>query len=307
MRRVGIGRSGRDRGVVVRRDVHRVGTGSLGDAGHRDAILERRAVGAVLGRVEPAPHREVVTDAGADLAQDLHEDARPVLDRSAVFVGAVVLGRREEPVDQVAVSGVELTTVDAGFSRPHHRGGEIVHDAGDVVVVEHLVVQLRLRADERLDHLGAFVGGDHPVEVVASGRPRLRGHPHRPAGQGVVQAVGPRLRELHGEGGTVTVDPLRGLPPAGDVAVVGDRGLARVRAPDGERHPHRPEHDHGQAPAGAGFEVRHLGIGHHAVEVTEVFAHRCHDHAVAQLQRADPRRRQQMLEPAHVMYSPEFT
>ena len=204
---------------------------------------------------------------------------------------------------------VQLAAVDSGFARPDDRRREVVDHAGDVVVVEDPVEQLRVGTEERLHHLGALVGRDHAEEIVTPGGTRLGRDPHRATRQRVLQAVRTGLGQLHGDGRPVAVDPRRRLAPAGDVAVVGDGGLAGVRAPDRERHRDRAEHHHGQPAARTGFEVRHLGVRHHAVEVAQVFAHGGHDHPVAQLERADPPRRQEMLVQgvAHVMYSPEFT
>ena len=81
--------------------------------------------------------------------------------------------------------------------------------------------------------------------------------------------------------------------------------------PTGNDTATEPEHHHGQAATRAGLEVGHLRRRDHAVEIAEVFAHRGHDHAVAQLERADATRRQQVRVrlslPPHVMNSPEFT
>ena len=56
-------------GVVVRRDVHRVGTRGLGDRAIGDAVVERRPAGRFSVELMPAPDREIVADPAADLGR----------------------------------------------------------------------------------------------------------------------------------------------------------------------------------------------------------------------------------------------
>ena len=60
-------------------------------------------------------------------------------------------------------------------------------------------------------------------------------------------------------------------------------------------HSHRPEHHHGHPAFGPSLQVGGLVVRHLAVLVAQLFAHRGHDQAVAQLHGADAPRRQQML------------
>ena len=48
---------------------------------------------------------------------------------AAIFVGALVLQRRQESGQQIAVRGVELDHVEAGFDAHAHRGDELVANA----------------------------------------------------------------------------------------------------------------------------------------------------------------------------------
>ena len=77
-------------------------------------------------------HVEVVADLGADRAHDLEREARPVLERAAVLVVAVVDRRREELRDQVAVAAVDLDPVGAGLARAARGLREALDDLLDL-------------------------------------------------------------------------------------------------------------------------------------------------------------------------------
>ena len=95
--------------------------------------------------------RAVVADRLADLDQRLAPEARPVLERAAVAVGASVVVRREELERQVRMGAVDVDDVEAGLARADR--GVDVHllDGVDVVLI-HVAgkdVQLEVGRDLR--------------------------------------------------------------------------------------------------------------------------------------------------------------
>ncbi len=70
-----------------------------------------------------------VADLGAHRRARLEQEPRPVLERAAVRVVALVDERREELVQQVAVRGVQLDQLEAGVDRAAGGRGEVVDDA----------------------------------------------------------------------------------------------------------------------------------------------------------------------------------
>ena len=63
-------------------------------------------------------------DARADRLDDLDDEARAVLERPAVFVGAIVDRRAQELRDEVAVGAVQLDAVESRLARPPRALGE---------------------------------------------------------------------------------------------------------------------------------------------------------------------------------------
>ena len=96
-----------------------------------------------LDRVEAAPHRERRAHRRAHGPKHLAAAAGPGSARPAPAVVALVGGRRQEAVDQVAVAGVDLDAVEAGRRRPAGGVGERSIDLGDVVLVGHPVARAR--------------------------------------------------------------------------------------------------------------------------------------------------------------------
>ena len=75
---------------------------------------------------------EVVADALADRADDVEHESRPVLERAAVLVLAIVDRRAQELRDQVAVGAVQLDAVEPGLARPPRAFGKRVDRLADV-------------------------------------------------------------------------------------------------------------------------------------------------------------------------------
>ena len=117
----------------------------LGRAHEREALLglDARAVERVGGDADR--DRGVVADGLAHQLERLQPEARAVLERAAVGVGAVVVARREELRRQVRVRAVDVDDVEAGLARPQRRGHPVGLRAPDVGELH------RLRHDERLE------------------------------------------------------------------------------------------------------------------------------------------------------------
>ena len=85
-------------------------------------------------------------------AEDLEHEPRPVRERAAVPVAAVVAPRREPDAEEVRVRGVDLDAVHPRRVRDTRRGDVSVDERGDVGGVHllaHLAVSLRLAGRER--------------------------------------------------------------------------------------------------------------------------------------------------------------
>ena len=81
----------------------------------RGRIAVDRSVGAVRRRQTDAD--PVRADGGDHGGRDLQHEAGAVLDRTAITVVALVGTILEELVDQIAVGGMDLDTVEAGLPR----------------------------------------------------------------------------------------------------------------------------------------------------------------------------------------------
>ena len=114
------------------------------------ADLDRRRPQQVIDR-EPRRDRAVVADGLADLDQRLAPEARAILERAAVLVGATVVVRRQELERQVGVRAVDVDDVEAGLTRPQRRVDVHLLDGVDVVLV-HVTredVELEIGGDLR--------------------------------------------------------------------------------------------------------------------------------------------------------------
>src|SRR5690606_3757818 len=94
----------------------------------RGPVAVRHAV-MRTGRREAYTHT-VRTPGPNDRIDDLKGQARAVLDRPAVGVGAAVGLVLEELLQEIAVGGVDLDAVESSSARALGRAAEIFHDPG---------------------------------------------------------------------------------------------------------------------------------------------------------------------------------
>ena len=134
---IGAGRVARMRKRAAGRDVDGVDARLDQPLAHLRRLLDRVARAfeledeqrvVVLGGADLHLQVEVATDPRADGPDDLEDEARAVLERSAVFVRAIVDGRAQELRDQVAVGAVQLDAVEAGLARAPGALGKRGHD-----------------------------------------------------------------------------------------------------------------------------------------------------------------------------------
>jgi len=121
---------------------------------HVAFLLPRDDVVAVDG-AELDLQVELPTDARADRADHFDEEARTVLQRTAVFVGAIVDAGGEKLGKQVTVGRVQLDAIEAGLARAPGAGGECLHEMVDLGLagsaaekaVQRLLATMRLTVD----------------------------------------------------------------------------------------------------------------------------------------------------------------
>ena len=109
--------------------------------------------GDPVGRRDARPDRPLGGERGTHDVEDLERETHPVLEASAVGVGALVGDRREELVQQVAVRRMDLDAVDAEARGALRRGREVGADllhAGGVERVRRLLAG-RMRHGRRRD------------------------------------------------------------------------------------------------------------------------------------------------------------
>jgi hypothetical protein len=88
-------------------------------------LLQLQAAFEPVALVELHQHREAGADRLAHPAHHRRREAQPVLQAAAVLVAALVGPGREELAEQVAVSGVQLHRVEAGFQGQPGGPGEV--------------------------------------------------------------------------------------------------------------------------------------------------------------------------------------
>ena len=100
------------------------------------AVAHTRTADPVVHLVGGQAHgqRIVAAAARADALDDLREKAQAIVKAAAVFVGAPVRVRREELLNDVAVPGVQLHTVDARLLAAHGGLDEIADEAVDLAL-----------------------------------------------------------------------------------------------------------------------------------------------------------------------------
>ena len=126
----------------------------VGEADELEALVEVDAVRAQRGDGNPCRDGALAVHRLARELEELHPEARPVLERAAVLVGAPVVERREELHGQVAVGAVDVDDVEPGLAGPPGRGRPVLLDAADVVALHRLrrheqVVARQLRGPDR--------------------------------------------------------------------------------------------------------------------------------------------------------------
>ena len=90
-----------------------------------------------LVEVEPQPEGEGTESPGSRMRlADLTQEATTIVETAAVLVGAQVGGRREEPLHDVVVVGVDLDRVDTGVDGDSGRLAVLADQPADLVVVE---------------------------------------------------------------------------------------------------------------------------------------------------------------------------
>ena len=130
----------------ARGHVEQVGSRLDRPARDRRDVVDGEAAGCGVSRGEAYEHGHAVAGLGAHLAHDLEDEARAVLEGSAVLVLAHVRERREELVQQVAVRRVHLRHLEAGAVRAHgggREGGDQLGDLGGRQLEHALFARLR--------------------------------------------------------------------------------------------------------------------------------------------------------------------
>ena len=116
----------------------------VGEDDEARALVELDSGGPERLDAEANGDRAVVSHRRADLLQRLDPEARAVLERAAVGVGALVVERREELQRQIAVAAVDVDDVEARVPRELRRAHPVLADPLDVAELH------RLRDDERV-------------------------------------------------------------------------------------------------------------------------------------------------------------
>ncbi len=111
--------------------MQRVGTRLRGPDGDLFALAERQPAGEEILNRQPINHAQA-GDRCLNGAQDVEPKAGAILQAPAIFVSALVLERRMELRDQVAMRGMNFDAVEPGLLRAY--GGRDVrrgclHDA----------------------------------------------------------------------------------------------------------------------------------------------------------------------------------
>ena len=85
-----------------------------------------------VDRAELDLQMEVVADARTDRPDHFQQEARAILQRPAILVGAVVDAGGEKLGEQVAVGCMQLDAIEPGLARAPGAGGERIHELIDL-------------------------------------------------------------------------------------------------------------------------------------------------------------------------------
>ena len=98
---------------------------------HRVRLLQ--ALGDVVAAVDAHADREIAAARTVDALDDLADDAHPVFEATAVFIGAHIAVRAEKLVQQITVRTVELHAVGVGLLGIHGAGDKFIDHAVDLL------------------------------------------------------------------------------------------------------------------------------------------------------------------------------
>ena len=212
----------------------------IGQIGHGAEGVEALRIGHVDGVAHG--DRGLAGDGVARHVNQLADDPVPVLQRSAVLVGAVVGVGIQELGDEVTVGGVDVDDVEAGLDRTPGGVGLPSPNVGDVGSVEpaalHRVVDVDVRRrpadDAQRRQPGVQVGDEAAAEPqLDPGQRAVR--VHRLRHQGVVADVVRVPQSGEGVGAVVGGRMHRAVLGAHDTPAA-----LRLDAPHGGQHPRAP-------------------------------------------------------------------
>ena len=110
-------------------NIDQVGAGAGEGFADRHRVLGGNAVLAgPVGRRNADRHRPLVGPSLTHRRKNFEREAQAVRQAPAIFVAALVLQRGDEAGQQIAVGGVQLDHVEAGFDRHPRRSDELVAD-----------------------------------------------------------------------------------------------------------------------------------------------------------------------------------
>lgn len=120
-------------------DVEDIDTAVGEDLGQLDALVDGPAVSAPLrvgvepvGGADADEQRHVLGDGFARGIDELDGEAGAVLEATAVLIGALVDGGREEARDEIAVGEMQFNDVEAGTHGAGHAGEEVLLELVDL-------------------------------------------------------------------------------------------------------------------------------------------------------------------------------
>ena len=266
------------------------GDGDGIDAGLLDHL--RRQLGGFDGdavfladftRIELHPDGIIPPDLRPHCGDHFQQQAHAVFQAAAVLVGAGVGDRRDEGGQQIAMAGMDLHAVEAGFLRPARTSCELAYGKVDVGLFQHFD---RRRLHPR--HPGEFFHQEVFGEIALGRRWQGRS-PQRMAPAGM--AIGgdqPAVVQLRRDLCPSGVDPVAQLRQAGDEAILRNRRLLHGDAAD---RPGYPGHARDDQPGAAPCLLFMIGddlFADRAVVLGQADPHGGDRDAVLELERADP-------------------